>query len=81
MMPPIFTRREWDGTMRELGDAWRLQKNGQVARAVIVTPPLGLEPRLLLGDDLRQSQVHRDGEALLDQAETWKRVMTTKGWS
>lgn len=80
-MPRIFTRREWSGEYEELGDIWRLTKGWRHARAVVVTHPLGVELRLLIDDDLQQSQMHRDDDTLLDQAEMWKQAMVAKGWT
>jgi hypothetical protein len=77
----IFTRTEWDGTLRELAELFALKKgNNRRARAVIVTHPLGLELRLTINGDLVRSQVFRDDGALLDEGDQWKAAMTEKGW-
>ena len=61
-------------------DLWRLTKGSRYARAVVVTHPLGVELRLLIDQELHQSQMHRNDDALLDQAEIWKQAMIAKDW-
>ena len=67
---------------RELGDLFRLQKNGREARAALCTHQLGCEVRLLVGSllEIVQTQVCRNQEDVLRPGEQWKRAMIEKGW-
>jgi hypothetical protein len=80
-MPGMQTpqREDWDGHPVALGDAWSLRKGNKVARCVLVTHPLGREPRLMTPDLLR-SQVCRSSDEILKTNEQWKTAMLTKGW-
>ncbi len=80
-MPLIFTRRDWYGTAEPLGEIWTLAKNGRPARAAVVTNPLGVELRILIEGDLRESLVGRyDDEPLMVLADKWKGALLEKGW-
>jgi hypothetical protein len=75
-------RPNWNGTLKELGDLFRLQKNRCTARAVLFTHQLGFEVRLLVGAQLEvvQTQVCRSQDEVLSTGEQWKAAMTEKGW-
>lgn len=78
----IFTRRVWNERVEQLGDVWRMRKGTHAASAIVVSHPLGVELRLMIGDDLRHSQVFKDDdEPLLALADEWKAAMAAKGWS
>lgn len=81
MSPLIFTRRNWYGKAEELGDVWILVKGNRDARAQLVTNPLGVELRILIDGDLRESLVGRyDDEPLMALADKWKAALGEKGW-
>ena len=77
----IFTRSQWDGTPRELGELFA-PKKGRVHRAkcIIVTHSLGLELRLPLNGELHRSQVFREDARLLDEGDAWKSALEVRGW-
>lgn len=80
-MPLIFTRRPWYGKAEELGDVWRLEKNGLQARAAVVMNPLGVELRIIVAGELWESLVARyDDEPLMVLADKWKAALAEKGW-
>ena len=79
-MAKIFTRREWTGAYEKLGELWTMTKGRRAATALVVTHPLGVELRLVVDDELLQSQAHRDDDQLLDQSNNWKTAMQAKGW-
>jgi hypothetical protein len=76
----VLQRDAWDAGPRELGDHFRLEKNRNLARCAIWTHPLGWELRLLINEDLRQSQVCRSQTEVFDTAESWKAAYVAKGW-
>jgi hypothetical protein len=79
----VLQRPHWNGTPKELGDLYRLQKNRRTARAVLFTHRLGFEVRLLVGSQLEavQTQACRSQEEVLGTGEQWKAAMLEKGWS
>ena len=80
-MPLIFTRRNWYGTAEPLGELWTLAKDGRHACAAVLSNPLGVELRILIQDDLRESLVARyDDEPLMALADKWKAALIDKGW-
>ena len=85
--PPAMTievlqRLAWNGTPKELGDLFRLQKNRREARAVLSSHQLGWEVRLLVGRQLEavRTQVCRSQEDVLSTGEPWKAAMLAEGW-
>ena len=77
----VLQRFTWNGTPREIGDLFRLQKNRRDARAVIFSHQFGWEVRLLVGsqEELVSSQVCRTQEEVLNAGEQWKAAMIEKG--
>jgi hypothetical protein len=67
-----WQRVAWDGTLRELGDAWRLEKGSRSARCAIANHPYGGEIRLTVGGEFVRSEAFREHDPLLDAAAEWK---------
>jgi len=63
-----------------VGELWKLTKGSRVAVCTLSNHPIGAEIRCDVDGDLRQSQAGRDGLALLDLANEWKRQFQKKGW-
>lgn len=71
-----------DGEPKDLGEAWRVTKNGHVARCAIVGHPLGHEVRMYVdGEPLPMTQVCKSTEAIAAVTEDWRAAFLTKGWS
>ena len=81
MPPEVLQRFTWNGTPRELGDLFVLSKGKRTARCQLVSHQLGWECRLLVGQELVQSQVCRDQHGVLTTGEQLKAAMIEKGWS
>ena len=64
----------------ELGNIWTLCKGTKTARCVLlITPHLGWELRLIVGE-LLLSQTCCSSEEILCTQQSWKAAMMTKGW-
>jgi hypothetical protein len=72
-------REFWDGHPVTLGEAWRMEKGGRVARCLLMSHQFGWELRLTVGDLLR-TQVCRSTDEILTTQESWKAAMSDKGW-
>ena len=61
---------------------WTLTKNGHGAHAVArEIAGVGIELRYLWDDELRQSQVYRNSEALAEAANAKRDELIVNGWS
>jgi hypothetical protein len=80
-MMDVLQRSGWHGEPKELGDLFRLAKDGRTSRCQLVTHVLGWECRLLVGSELLRSQVCRTQDDVLTTGEQWKAAMIEKGWS
>ena len=62
-------------------ERWRLAKEGREASCVQTPHPLGVELRVVLGDDdLRRSEVFRNPERADETAVAWRALFEQKGW-
>jgi len=57
-----------------------LTKDKKTACCQLVTNQLGWECRLLVGQELLQSQVCKDQDSVFTTGEQWKAAMVAKGW-
>jgi hypothetical protein len=78
----VLQRLAWNGTPKELGDLFRLEKNRREARAVLYSHQFGWEVRLLVGHQTEpvQTQVCRSQEEVLTTGETWKAALLAEDW-
>jgi hypothetical protein len=64
-----------------LGDVFRLAKDQRkCARAALSSHQFGWELKLLINDDVRQTQVCRSEEEIEATADRWKAALHEKGW-
>ena len=76
-----FQRPLWNGEPVYLGDVFRLTKGRKKsARAAVSSHQLGWELKLLIDDDVRQTQVCRSREEIEATADRWKAALYEKGW-
>jgi len=80
MPPEVLQRFTWDGRPRELGDLFVVHKSRRTARCQLMSHQLGWACRLLVGQELVQSQVCKDQDSVLSTGEEWKAAMIEKGW-
>ena len=71
---------EWDGTPRDMGEAWTLRKSTRVASCHLWTHPKGGEVRLTVDGEWHRGEALSDGLALLDVALEWRKQFEAKGW-
>jgi hypothetical protein len=71
----------WNGEAVYLGDLFRLSKGrSQFARAALSSHQFGWELKLLVNDDVRQTQVCRSSEDIEATVDRWKAALYQKGW-
>ena len=80
MSEPIINIPVWDGTMRDVAEVFRLQKDQRAAVCTLVTHPIGGEVRVTVGRELLRSEAARDGLTLVNVALDWKQQFEAKGW-
>jgi hypothetical protein len=62
-------------------ERWRLMKAARTARCLEAPHPLGVELRVMIGDDdLRRSEVFRAKPAAAGAAAEWRAAFEQKGW-
>lgn len=77
----MTTTREWSGRAERITRLWTLRGvSPALVHAVVYTHPLGLELRVLRGDDFLRTQVVRDMGAAVTLADEWKRRLEERGW-
>ena len=77
---PALTRFEWDGISRTLGNIWTAEKAARKMTCRLVTHPLGWELRLLIGEELFQSETCRTDTKVFEVADRWESEVASKGW-
>jgi len=71
----------WTGESVYLGDVFRLTKGrSKFARAALSSQKFGWELKLLINDDVRQTQVCRSHEDIEATADRWKAALYQEGW-
>ena len=76
----MFNGTFTNGHSIELGNIWTLCKGTKTARCVLlITPHLGWELRLIVGERLL-SQTCCSSDEILSTHQSWKAAMMTKGW-
>ena len=74
-------RVEWDGVVRELGQAWSLKKgDDRAARCTIRSHPYGWELVLFVNNELIRARAFRDSDPLIETAGEWKVKPVAAGW-
>jgi hypothetical protein len=76
----IQARSHFAGAER-LSPAWTLTKGWKTAACVVWSHQFGFELRLTIGEELRQSQVCRTQEDLINYQDTWRAGLKVKGWT
>lgn len=61
-------------------DMWRLHKDDRVVTCVAVYLPIGIDLRVFLNDDLRRTQLVKDGPRAEALAAHWKLQALEHGW-
>jgi hypothetical protein len=81
----VLQRPYWNGEPKKLEEWFRLEKprEGREHRAVceMWSHEFGWELRLLIDDELHQSQVCRTQDEVLETVDAWKAALHEKGWA
>ena len=81
LSPMSVQRPFWTGEGVYLGDVFRLTKGrSKFARAALSSHQFGWELKLLINDDVRQTQVCRSHEDIEATADRWKAALYQEGW-
>jgi hypothetical protein len=81
LSPMSVQRPFWTGEGVYLGDVFRLTKGrSKFARAALSSHQFGWELKLLINDDVRQTQVCRSHEDIEATADRWKAAFYQEGW-
>ena len=75
MPPEVLQRFTWHGQPRELGYLFVVHKGNKTARCQLMSHQLARECRLVVGQELVQSQVCRDQESVFTTGEAWRAEM------
>jgi hypothetical protein len=78
----VLQRPDWHGSPVDLGELFRLKKNGREATCKLRSHQFGWELLLCIGRQLEvlQSHVCRSQDEVLTTGEQWKAAMIQKGW-
>jgi hypothetical protein len=58
---------------------WSATKGGRTLRCVARYLPIGIDVRLMEGDDFRRTEVHKDGDLAEIRATEWRRALEERG--
>jgi hypothetical protein len=61
-------------------EMWAVSKATRTLRCVARYLPIGIDLRLMQGEDFRRTQVHRDADAATARAAEWKAALVERGW-
>ena len=59
---------------------WTVIKGTRTIRCVARYLPIGIDLRLMEGDDFRRTEVHKDGDLAEIKAAEWKQKLKERGW-
>jgi len=62
-------------------ELWTVAKENRTLRCVARYLPLGIDLRLMEGDDFRRTELHKTGDLAELKADAWKRALEAKGWT
>jgi hypothetical protein len=61
-------------------EMWRVTKGPRTLRCVARYLPIGIDLRLMEGDDFRRTEVHKDGDVAEIKAAEWRKKLEARGW-
>jgi hypothetical protein len=71
----------WHGPPFRISSGWKLARATHTCECVLLAHEIGWELRLLIDDELHQSQLCRSAEQILEVQERWRSQMRSEGWS
>ena len=61
-------------------ELWRVTKDTRQLRCVVRYMPSGLDLRLMLGDEFRTTELHKDAPSVQARADEWRTALLERGW-
>ena len=61
-------------------ELWTVTKGTRTLRCVARYLPLGIDLRLMEGDDFRRTELHKDGDLAKVRATGWRQALEERGW-
>jgi hypothetical protein len=61
-------------------ELWRVTKDVRELRCVVRYMASGLDLRLMLGDEFRTTELHKDAPSVQARAEEWRAALLERGW-
>jgi hypothetical protein len=61
-------------------EMWTVSKDTRTLRCVARYIPIGIDLRLMQGDDFHRTELHRDADAANAKAAEWKTALMERGW-
>ena len=61
-------------------ELWRVTKDVRELRCVVRYMPSGLDLRLMLGDEFRTTELHKDAPSVQARADEWRTALLERGW-
>jgi hypothetical protein len=61
-------------------ELWTVTKGTRTLRCVARYLPIGIDLRLMEGDDFQRTEVHKDGDLAEIKATGWRQVLEERGW-
>jgi hypothetical protein len=59
---------------------WTVSKDKRTLRCVARYLPIGIDLRLMHGEDFRRTEVHRNADAANARAAEWRSALEERGW-
>jgi hypothetical protein len=73
------TKEKPESAAKEL-ELWRVTKDTRLLRCVVRYLPHGLDLRLMLGDEFRTTELHKDAPRVHARADEWRTALLERGW-
>jgi hypothetical protein len=61
-------------------EMWTVSKDTRTLRCVARYLPIGIDLRLMQGEDFRRTEVHRDADAATARAAEWRSALVEHWW-
>jgi hypothetical protein len=61
-------------------ELWTVRKGERELRCVVRYLPAGLDLRLMLGDEFRTTELHKDAPSVQARADEWHEELLNRGW-
>ena len=73
------TKEKPEAAAKEV-ELWRVTKDTRELRCIVRYMPSGLDLRLMLGDEFRTTELHKDAPSVQTRADEWRTALLERGW-